>query len=212
MKLKMIGLGGLLLLMGCRAPVDGKNFYLSSSEKASVLERCRSLNAIGNLAQTRGSISKGMRKIKEILGQEDVIDHKDELIALSEKIKASSDRLLLLATPENVDPAWPQRLVWRLTWTDLGLSPKPGRGLWHLRSAHLSHAYNWEGENENLLDRTSIQQTSEGLLIQFARTTSLIEICQLQETIVFALEAEFEGPLQKRTVTYRLLAKNSGEP
>lgn len=199
---------GALILAGCHDPIDGKNFYLSSKEKSGVVARCKELNAIGIKHEARAEIASDMRKIKKIIGQDDLLSSKDEIVRLSDRIKDNSDRLMQMAKSEYIENSYRQRLVWNLGRKDFGLSEKPGKHLWKIRAARIVGVYNWQGENDALANRVELSASDDGVVVKLQRTASLIEICQLQETIVIALEVDFQQPFEKKTGTYRLLAKN----
>lgn len=200
---------GLLLgLSGCLPAVDGTNFFLSSKESKSVSARCRELNRIGDLEGTRAMIAADMGRIKNLIAKDNVEAHREDLSRYSQRVKASTKQLLQLAKPEYVSPDYPQRLRWSLSAEQLGLAEKSEFRWWKIKSVSLAGVYDWKGENKALKKRMSLRHDQSRIELRLERSASLVDICQLQQTLVVQLNVNFQSPLESQTRVYRLLAKN----
>ncbi len=197
-----------LLLSGCFPSVDGKSIYLSKNEYSKIASECRNLNKIGDYQRVKIKINADVDHVKRLIANDDLQKVKSEIEFLQSRIQKNSDLLIKLLGQENSAVSYTQSLKWVLGAEDLGFKNQ-GFGAWQIHSAEIVNIYSWNGENKNLIKTVKIDIHPDEVIIRFQRPATLIELCQLQQTIVMHLRVNFQNSsLKIRSNNYKLLAKN----
>lgn len=188
----------MILSVLCFSCIKNRGYHrqvpvLRSGGVANIEAECGELAKTGNILNVLSSIEKGNNKIIAMV--EDGIDETDQgpLEEIGEKLNKDSDALIELSKPEwNVN-----NLKYLIEWklNESVFEPK------------ISHVF-FKGESRpEFMDYISIAQKGKEIVIKYKTLGTLLEYCQLSETLMIVLEVKYKSFGEVKTMFYNLHMK-----
>ncbi len=197
----------LVALTGCRAPViQGKSIFLSSSEKTDIGTVCSELAGIGNIKELREQFHRDVLTLKELAA--DGSERALQMIpTTAERVRITGENIKALVDPKFTSIDRPQRLAWDLSFPEMGFGAGAEK-YWTISHVVIEKIFTWKGEDPELAEFLKLDITRNGVDAIFERPASPLEVCQLQESILFLVKVELDHAGRKRNFYFKLLAKN----
>ena len=172
--------------------MDSFSFNLGNHQEIS--HACEEIMQTGDIYTLLWEIKQDTREVLRILdgkpfnGMEEVIE------GIAQEIRMSSEKVLELTKPEWNAPNVRQVIRWELTEKDFGLKDP------YLFDPQIKAVYFLGKETPELLSRMKVIQLGNSFTIEYLNKATLLEYCQLNETLMIVLEVKinrFFGPKSK---------------
>lgn len=194
----------MAVLTGCLTKVKGRNTYSNPDSQAQIQLGCQLLRGEGSFPELSKKISSDVRRIDALLEKKSPESQEKEIRRLGSRAIQNSQKLVNLVSSEFGALDYEQKIRWVIGSED-ARSLRPVR-------AHFVSGYHWKGEAPYLEEALRIDFEGSQAIVELVRPASLVELCQLQETIVIVLEIEFESEHRRIKREYRLQTKNVEVP
>lgn len=187
--LSVLGLGA------CLSPTPGQVFAPTSDSRHEFKAQCRKLDHLGSYVTLRSAVRSDMGRIHSLLKYKDLTSVADEIDSRSKQIQTRMAQMMSLTTPDFTNATLNSILHWHVSNEQLGLGPSDELTSLQITAAHVTEAFNWQGASVEIKSRARLELSPSGIDVELVRPASLLEICQLQETIAISVELTLEDVL-----------------
>jgi len=181
-----------------------------SSPSNSLAISCAEFNQLGNIDVLRRQIRKDMKRIQILCerfrGESDL----RSIEAIASLLRKNVERLNEIVGPKYSQADYLQARDWKLGPRSLALGQDPQASS-QVKAARVIRVFNWSNEQEEPLDRVSLEVKPRQIIVHLQRPASLAELCQFEQTIMVTIEFDIEGPHNSKTLRRNLLTQALGD-
>lgn len=190
-------LGVAICSSGCTATIEGQSLRSNPEQAREIVEKCRELKKIGNVAVLSDKIDTEMEAIEEILERADPTKYEVQIKTHAERVRSHTGQLIEVLNSDYAKLDYTQVVRWTIT-SDFDTPV----------SAKVEKAIIWNGEDEILAGQFDIKVSRSEVRVQLVRPASLIELCQLERMMNVILSVTYKDDWgSKATYKYRLKIK-----
>lgn len=196
MKTKLFLIALSALLSGCYITVHEKSFFwnIDDEKKDEVLKICEAMNEHGDIRVLLAKIKQETKKVEKVLAQGDAQSNLPEIERLADSIHQKAMAVIELSKKEWVEEKYPYSMHWRIDSNDFQdlVGTKFENGF-AIKSAHIRSIF-FAGElRPDYSQYLQARLKDNIVVIDFKRTGSALELCQLNETLSTVLEVYYRN-------------------
>lgn len=193
-----------LFLCGCLPTVQGVAQFSSVYEQEQLKLSCQELLSVGQYRQLLNQIDLDMKKLNQLLKSENLLLVKDQIFSLCARMKKNSELLIQMVDPKYTELSRIQNLHWEIENPRIDPRWGPLEGPWKVVKVEIGEAYT-QGKAD-LLDRADfdIQILADRVSVNFARRSSILDVCQFQQTMRVRVLVTYQNTARTRVSQYQL--------
>lgn len=162
-----------------------------------VLNECTLINQTGNIFMLLAKIKNDTRSVLHLLEQRPYSGIEDTIHGYAEEIKSNSDLVIKLSKAEWSRPEVRHSIKWVLNEKDFSRNQ-------YVFDPEIKSVYFQGQERPDLIKRIKIDQNGNNFVIEYLNAGTLLEYCQLNETLMFVLEVKTGGFMKPKKKFFNL--------
>jgi Zn-dependent M32 family carboxypeptidase len=179
--------------------VTGKTVYKNQQQQAELSDSCEALQQLGSVKSLLQKIKSDMSRIHKMMDEPDLQSIEKDVRRLAKRVHENSVTLIQIIDSDFSKVTLTQKIRW---------SVKAEKSHWQIHRAWVEKAYNWSGPAPEILQSLEINSGDHSVEVTLERPASLVEVCQLQKTLVLFLNLEFKSGQRIQVAQYRLDARD----
>lgn len=185
-----------LLSVSCvtnKSQSEISHYSLGHNNEDEVMKECGQINQTGNIFQLLADINSDTRSVLYLLEQKSFSGIEDSVHELALRIKENSILVKQLSKTEWSKPDVRHSIKWTLSEKDFSRNQ-------YVFYPEIKNVYFQGQERPDLIKRVTIDQNGNNFVIEYMNAGTLLEYCQLNETLMLVLEVKtgsFKNPKKK---------------
>lgn len=163
------------------------SFSLVLGGYENIRKECKAIQETGDIFSLLWEIKKDTRLVLQTLERRHYKGMEITIGELAENINQNSVRVIELTKSEWNYPDVRQSIKWHLSDSDFGFR-KP-----YVSDPVVKSVYFLGKEESGLIDRVRVKQEGNDFTIEYLNVATLLEFCQLNETLMIVLEVDVYG-------------------
>ncbi|MCB0350417.1 MAG: hypothetical protein KDD38_04485, partial [Bdellovibrionales bacterium] len=177
-------------ISGCYPKINGTSRVINLTEKTPAnIEQlqieCQSLEQVGDVHDLIKKIDSDIEAVHNLINNYEIPEVKEEIIDIARRIQMSVDELTAIIDSDYSQNSYLQNVEWEIIPRNVLIATNDRK--WKFLAAGVEQAYTWSGEITNAHEMMNFKIEDNVLKVNFARPASLIELCQLQKTLVLVI-------------------------
>lgn len=193
-----------LLNISCvvNVPQNGTRPYHGPEEAKRIAQECKQINNTGDIYDLLSDIRQDTGKIISIIN-EGSNNQESKIQMLADEIKRNSALVTELSKTEWTTPNVRHEVTWSVSKENFGKTSSN----FYIKSSQVHKVFFLGEEREDLKKRIDVTPQGDKLFIKYMNSATMLEFCQLNETLMVVLEVKYIGLRYINTKYFNLYVK-----